>query len=105
MPTDDRNPLRYRRPETVAGILGLIYDADGPVRWLEVLDTFADTEKEWKTVENTLYDLVAFGALHRIGKPAAGKAPDSRALKPTPLGRAWLERELLPLHNQQKDDQ
>ena len=103
MPTADRNPLRYRKPETVAGILGHIYDADHPVRWLEVLDMFADTEKEWKTVENTLYDLVAFGALHRIGKPAAGKTPDSRALKPTALGRAWLERELLPLHNAEEE--
>ena len=50
-----------------------------------------------KTVENVLYELVGLGALHRVGKPGHTRVPDTRALKTTALGRAWLARDLLPL--------
>lgn len=89
--------LRFRSPELVVAIVGYVYDADGPVPWNELLEVFTENGRPWKTIEGTLYDLVSFGALTRIGKPAQRSKPDSRALKPTTLGRAWLDRELLPL--------
>ena len=89
--------LRFRNPELLLALVGYVYDADEPVPWNELLEVFTEDGRPWKTVENTLYDLVTFGAFHRIGKPAQRGKPDSRALKPTTLGRAWLDRELLPL--------
>lgn len=96
------DPLRFRNPTIVVAVLGYVYDADEPVPWEELVDAFTSSSHAWKTVENVVYELVAFGALHRIGKPPVksygGKAgPDTRALKPTELGRAWLARELVPL--------
>jgi hypothetical protein len=97
MGDDDRHPLRRRNPELVVALLGYIYDHDDPVPWLDTVDRFTNDGRPWKTVENTIYDLIAFGALHRVGKPGQRGTPDTRALRPTPLGRAWLERTLLPL--------
>lgn len=88
--------LRFRSPELVAEILGRVYDSDDPVPWDEIVAELGE-RVAWKTVENTLYELVQFGALHRIGKPADRRRRDTRALKPTPLGRAWLDREILEL--------
>lgn len=103
-------PLRFRNPTIVVAVLGYVYDADEPVPWEELVDTFTSSAHAWKTVENVVYELVAFGALHRIGAPPkksyGGKTgPDTRALKPTTLGRAWLERELVPLpgHTPEED--
>lgn len=92
-----RHPLDRRSPELIAAILGLVYEADDPIPWLELLGQLSTTATPWKTVENTIYDLVAFGALHKIGRPGHTRTPDTRALKPTPLGRAWLDRTLLDL--------
>lgn len=92
MPTE---PLRFRSPALVAAVLGLVYDSDEPVPWNEAVEKLTADGRPWKTVENTIYELVAFGAIHRIGK--ADRRGDTRALKPTPLGRAWLEREILPI--------
>lgn len=93
-------PLRFRSPELVVEILGLVYDRaeeEPPIGWIELVVGLSDSN-QWKTVENTIYELVAFGALHRIGRPAQGRRGiDTRALKPTALGRAWLDRELLEL--------
>jgi hypothetical protein len=100
----DRRRLRFRNPELLLALVGYVYDADGPVPWNELLEVFTEDGRPWKTVENTLYDLVTFGAFHRIGKPAQRGKPDSRALKPTTLGRAWLDRELLPLPTDPVDD-
>lgn len=91
------NELRFRNPTLVVAILGYIYDAGEPVGWNELVETFASDDRPWKTIENTLYDLLAFGALHRIGQPGARRRADTRALKATTLGRAWLDREVLPL--------
>lgn len=97
-----KEPLRFRNPTLVVAVLGYVYDADEPVPWEELIDTFTTSAHAWKTVENVVYELVAFGALHRIGAPPkksyGGRiGPDTRALKPTILGRAWLDRELVPL--------
>lgn len=86
-----REPLHYRNPTLVAAILGMIYDADEPVGWLEIIDALSPPH-EPKTVTGTLYDLIAYGAIHRIGQPGTTRKPDTRALKPTPLGRHWLEQ-------------
>jgi len=101
MPTDRRHPIYRRSPELVLAVLGLVYEADEPIPWLDLLGQLTTDRYPWKTVENTLYDLIAFGALHRIGKPGLTRTPDTRALKATPLGRAWLDRDLLdlPHHN------
>lgn len=96
-------PLRFRNPTLIIAVLGYVYDLDDPVPWTELVDVFTADARPWKTVENTIYDLVAFGALHRIGKPATRGAPDTRALKATGLGRAWLDRDLLPLPTDHDD--
>jgi len=100
----DRDPLRRRPAELVTAILATVYEADDPVPWLEVI--YSDLSNRWpsKTVENTIYELVAFGALHRIGQPGTSRKPDTRALKPTTLGRSWLERELHPLPYDPRED-
>lgn len=103
MTADERRPLAYRPPELVAALLGHVYEADDPVPWIDLVSRYSGDRWPWKTVENTLYDLIAFGALHRIGRPGAGRTPDTRALRPTPLGRAWLEQRLLPLHHHTED--
>lgn len=90
-------PIARRAPELVLAVLGHVYEAEEPVPWLDLVGEYSSDRWPWKTVENTLYDLVAFGALHRVGKPGHTRLPDTRALRPTGLGRAWLERELLPL--------
>lgn len=94
---DQLGPLRRRNPDLIHHLLGYVYEADEPVPWLDIVDHYSNDRHPWKTVENTIYDLVAFGALHRIGKPGAGRTPDTRALKPTALGRAWLDQDLIPL--------
>lgn len=98
----DKAPVRFRPAELVYGILDYIRDvelADQPApEWNEIVEHFTSAAIEWKTVENTMFDLIQFGALHRIGKPPAGRRiRDSRALKTTDLGRAWIDQELEPL--------
>lgn len=76
-------------------ILDHVYESDEPVPWRELLNEHSTSGRwSWRTVEGTVYDLVAFGALHRIGRPGTRTTPDTRALRPTPLGRAWLEQRL-----------
>lgn len=89
------DPIRRRPARLVLDLLGHVYDADEPIPWLELIDTFADGHP-WKTVENVVHELVAYGALHRIGRPGDRRRPDTRALKPTALGQAWLDGEVLP---------
>lgn len=88
-----KDPLLYRDPQLVATILGHVYDSDRPVPWNELLELDLGP---WRTVEATVHDLIAYGALHRVGKAGDRKRPDTRALKPTPLGRAWLNRAAAP---------
>lgn len=95
--TAPRNPLRYRNPVLVAAILDHIYQADQPVPWLELVDRHTSDGNPWRTVENVLYDLVIVGAAHRIGTPGTRTRPDTRALRPTTLGAAWLDQRLEPL--------
>lgn len=92
--TATRTPILFRKPELVLGLLHYVYDEEEPIPWVELVSIFSDPTP-WKTVEATIYDLVKFGALHRIGKPGNRHAADTRALKPTALGRAWLDGELL----------
>lgn len=97
---DERHPLgpiSHRTPELVLALLGHVYEADNPVPWIDLVGQYSSDRWPWKTVENYLYDLVAFGALHRVGKPGHTRTPDTRALRPTPLGRAWLDQHTLPL--------
>lgn len=92
--------LRYRSPELVIGILAAVYESPDPYPWHALVDLFSSDRHAWRTVEATIYDLVAFGALHKVGQPSSGRRViDSRALKATPLGRAWLDGELLPTLN------
>lgn len=86
--------LYARSPQLVAAILGYLADTDTATPWNETLDTFTGADHPWKTIENILYELIAFGAVHRVGR--AGRQ-DTRALKLTPLGQAWLDRTILPL--------
>jgi len=95
--------LRRRDPLLLVTILGHVYESPDPVPWAELVETYTDDQHPWKTTENLLYDLVSYGALHRIGKPSGKGRRDTRALKATDLGRAWLARELLPLPTDQAD--
>lgn len=97
--------LRYRSPELVAAILDAFHDENTtePIGWREVIAAFESDQHSAKTVEETVRDLVSFGALHRIGQPATRDRLDSRALVLTPLGAAWLEQTLLPLPRRTND--
>ena len=98
-----KDPLGYRRPELVLALLGYVYDHEG-ARWPELLDVFAGHAPP-RTIEAVIYDLVSIGALHRIGKPGDRWRTDSRELRPTLLGAAWLEQRLHPLpghHDEQE---
>lgn len=86
-----RDPLQYRSPALVIAILGIIYDNPEPTPWFEIVDLCTSPRHPARTVENTLYDLVAYGAAHRVGQPGTSRKPDTRALKPTVLGRHWLD--------------
>lgn len=101
----ERDPLRRRPPALVWAILSIVFESEEPVGWLDLVESELSDQWPTKTVENTCYELVAFGALHRVGQAGTSRRPDSRALRPTPLGRAWLDRELLPLHDQPQEDQ
>lgn len=85
------HPVTHRDPLLITSILSDLRDAEQPPRWATVVDEYTTTDTAWKTVEGTLYDLISFGAIHRIGKPAASRRRlDTRALKLTPLGALWL---------------
>lgn len=97
-----RDPLRRRDPELVRALLDAVYeqaddDKPDPIPWGELVDAFTSDAHQWRTVENVLYELVAVGALHRVGKASTRGRPDTRALLPTLLGRAWLAGELHPI--------
>lgn len=84
--------LYFRNPRLCTYILGYLEAGDEPVRWDEIVEHFGAADFPWKTVESRLYDLIAFGAVHKIG----GTRPSQpRAVKITPLGRAWFEQETI----------
>jgi hypothetical protein len=93
-----RPPLTKRNRRLVDAILATLYPDDDeeptPFPWNELVDAFSG-QYEPKTIDNTLRDLVAFGAAHKVG--TIGRNGDTRALLPTPLGRAWLDRVTLHL--------
>lgn len=102
MTSDPQKALRFRDRALVLELLSYVYDADEPIPWNELVSVYGiEQDRPSKTVEGALYELVAFGALHRVGKIT--RKEDQRALKPTPLGRAWLDRELLPLPGERED--
>jgi hypothetical protein len=89
-----RGALRFRSVPLVLGILDYVYSADEPVVWDELVELFSSEGLSYRTVENTIYDLIAFGALHRVGKASTRRGgADTRTVRPTPLGRAWLAGE------------
>lgn len=100
-----RPALDYRPPDLVLAILGHVYEAHDPVEWLELIATYSTDRHPWRTVENVVYDLIAYGALHRVGKAGNSRTPDTRAVKPTALGRAWLQQEVHPLPRIRTEEQ
>lgn len=94
------DPLRFRAPELLTAILDTIYedeDAD-PVPWTDLVHNLTSTTHQARTIEATLYDLIAAGAIHRIGKAPTRRQDDTRALKQTTLGAAWYLGTDLPPH-------
>lgn len=85
------DPLRYRSADLITAILDAVYDPDDPdpIPWADLVHAFTSDRHQPRTIEATLYDLVAFGALHRIGQTATRHRADTRAVKGTTLGRAW----------------
>lgn len=97
-PDTERHPLQFRSRELVFGLVAAVYnDERGQIRWLELIARF-DEAHAWKTVERVIYELLAAGIFHRVGAPPKHRAAaDTRALRPTPLGRAWMRREVADL--------
>jgi len=93
------DPLRFRSPALLTAILDAIYDDDEPqpIAWTDLVNNLTG-HHEPRTIEATLYDLIAYGAIHRIGKAPTRRQDDTRALKPTALGHAWWTGSPLPPH-------
>lgn len=101
-----RDPITYRHPTTVAAILGYITEANDEGRkptWDEMVDHVTTEVVAWRTAENILYDLAAFGAIVKHGavRGRGVHRVDSRALSITTLGRHWLAgTQPPPLHKE-----
>jgi hypothetical protein len=91
-----KHPLGYRSQRVVALLFSEVADAVEPVLWREAGTSVAGMVPR-KTVENVLYEMISFGLIYRLGKPADGRRPDTRALKATALGRAWFDDEGWPV--------
>jgi hypothetical protein len=88
--------LHYRPRNLLIAVVDIIYENPEPTPWLPLIEYFVTTrEIKFKTVENTLHDLMAFGAIQRIGH-YGGPQDDTRAVRATDLGRAWMAGEVLP---------
>jgi hypothetical protein len=90
-----RDPIQYRHPTTVTAILGYTAEANDDNRkptWDEIVDHATTAGIEWRTAENIIYDLCAFGALYRHGavRGRGENRQDTRAVSITTLGRHWL---------------
>lgn len=85
-----KRPIDYRPHRLVFAIASALYEADGNVPARELERSFP--AHPTATVKNTIADLVNFGAVRRV-TPLRGDP----AYRLTPLGRAWLDRELEPL--------
>lgn len=102
--TDNDRPDRgaavyYRNARLVAAVFDFL-EVDDPVAWRTAVECIAIhlPRIKPKTVENVLYDMIAFGAVHRLGKYDQRRS-DTRTVHLTPLGQAWFDRELLPWLN------
>lgn len=92
-----RDPLSYRNPALVIAVAGYIADTgDERASWHELVDTFHDTDYEARTIEAVIWDLIAYGAVQRLGQPGTVHKPDTRQLRLTTLGRHWLEQKAPP---------
>ena len=93
-----RRPALYARSaDLILAILAAVYDDPEPIPWTDLVHAYTTADVPRKTIENTLYDLVAFGALHKVGKAGTRRTADTRAVRQTELGRAWLAGELPPI--------
>lgn len=92
------DPLSFRSAELIGAILDAIYDDPEPIPWTDLVHNLTAPELPARTIEATLYDLIAYGAIARIGKPATRRTDDTRALRQTRLGEAWWTGSALPPH-------
>lgn len=86
--------LTFRDRDLVLALFDYIADIEEgqPATWVELITVFGtEGDRPPKTVENALYELIRFGALHRIGRPGTRRRRDTRALVATPLGKAWRD--------------
>lgn len=97
------HPIYRRRRALTIGVVGFLAEQEDPVPWDDVLLAFTTDKLSWKTLENVIRELENFGAIHRIGKVVKGR--DTRALIATPLGKAWLESELVPLPGEHLEEE
>lgn len=82
-------------------ILGLVEDAgEEGIRWLDLLAAPGLVERNEATLDATIRDLVKLGALRVTGSArrpgSSGARGDTRMVRLTLLGAAWLNGELLP---------
>lgn len=88
--TADLHPLYRRDRYLVAEVLEHIARHEDGAGWADLLEEHSSPATNRRTVENTLYDLVSFGAIARHGRPGSRGKPDTRSARMTTLGRAWL---------------
>lgn len=89
----ERPPIYRREAGLVMEVLEFLDAAEVPIDWLELLDRFGG-DRNYKTVENVFYDLIAFGAVQKLG----GHGHRHRkALRITELGSCWLKGVSPPL--------
>jgi hypothetical protein len=86
-------PIYLREARLVNELLELLDQAVAPIAWDELVDRFGQG-RHWKTVENVFYDLIAFGAVQKVGgRPGR----HHKALRITELGSSWLKGVSPPL--------
>lgn len=102
-PTYIKQPaIYYRNPKIVGKAMAIVEASDDPVPsefLLGLLGAEFDTS-DAQTLLKIVSELVAHGAIHKTGKYLPGR--DTRSYRITPLGRAWMDQEILPLVGQKQ---
>lgn len=99
--------IYLRKRGTITAILACIDGRLDGVPWNEVINAGSATDGDEltpsATVERAMRAIIEFGAARIIGK-FDRRHGDTRRLVLTTLGVAWLDQELMPLHDDDTHD-
>lgn len=84
--------LYYRDPDLVITLIAHLETSDHPIPWNDLVATCPD--RDYRGVERTIRALAELGAAHITGRYT--HRDDTRRIRLTPLGIAWLDRDQLP---------